>query len=180
MSHFNKEKTLVLIKPDGVKKGLTGEIISRIEKTGLEIIALEMVKATRKKIDRHYPKDIKWIKRLGEKIITNYKKFNIPLEKEWKEKTSFEIGKLIRSWILDYMTSGSIVKILIEGKHAIEIIRKLVGVTIPLEASPGTIRGDFSSDSPIVANKEKRAVHNIIHASENKKEALHEIKLWFP
>ncbi len=179
MQDLKEEKTVVLIKPDGVKRGLIGEIISRIEKRGLKIIALEMIWATKNQIDDHYPKDEKWISRLGDKTKATFEKYGIDVKKEMKIDDSKKIGKMVRSWLIDFMTAGPLVKIVVKGVHSIDMLRKLCGNTIPALAEMGTIRGDFSVDSPAIANQAKRAVHNIIHASETLEEAKHEIDFWF-
>ncbi len=158
---------------------MAGEIISRVEKRGLKIIALEMFWAKKEQIDSHYPKDEKWITRLGEKTIKNYEEYGFDTEKELGVKEAIEVGKLVRSWLIDYLSSGPMVKIVIKGPHAIKMIRKLVGPTMPSDAEMGTIRGDFSVDAATVANREKRSVHNLVHASETEEEAEHEISFWF-
>lgn len=177
--HPKQERTMVLIKPDGVKRGLIGEIISRIEKRGLKIIALSMIKPSREQIDEHYPKDAGWIKRLGEKSLATYAKYGLEPLKEMGTDDPMEIGKQVRGWILDFMISGPMVKIVVEGVHSVDMARKLVGNSIPALAEMGTIRGDFSVDSAALANKNKRAVHNLIHASETQEEAKHELEFWF-
>lgn len=179
MSHPKEERTVLLIKPDGVKRGLIGEIISRIEKRGLKIISLEMIQATKEQVDRHYPKDEKWIRRLGEKTLKNYETFGFDAQKELGATDPLEIGKMVRGWLLDYMTSGPMVKMIIKGIHAIDMVRKLVGKSIPAEAEMGTIRGDFSVDDATAANRDKRAIHNLVHASETTQEAENELNLWF-
>ena len=179
MANPKEEKTLVLIKPDGVKRGLIGEITSRIEQRGLKIIALKMILATREQIDGHYPKDQKWIARLGEKSLGTYAKYGMdPVEKVGTADAG-EIGKMVRGWILDFMTSGPVVKIAVQGVHAIDMVRKLCGNSLPNLAEMGTIRGDYSVDSPALANSDNRAVHNVIHASETPEEAAHELAYWF-
>jgi len=179
MLHPKEEKTVILIKPDGVKRGLIGEIISRIEKRGLKIISLEMIQATREQVDNHYPKDEKWIKRLGEKTLKNYKTYGIDSMEELGTEDTLEIGKMVRGWLLDYMTSGPMIKMIVKGIHAIDMVRKLAGKSMPAEAEMGTIRGDFSVDDATAANKDKRAIRNVVHASEVPKEAANEISLWF-
>jgi len=77
------------------------------------------------------------------------------------------------------MMSAPLVKMIVQGVHAVDVVRKIAGDTMPYKADMGTIRGDFSIDSPALANKEKRAVMNIIHCSETPEEAEHEIKHWF-
>lgn len=176
---MKEEKTFVLIKPDAVKRGLIGEIISRIEKRGLKIVALEMFWATPEQVDGHYPKDEKWLRRIGEKTFKNYKDFGLDPKKELGTDDPVEIGKMVRKWLIDYLTSGPMVKMVVKGNHAISMVRKLAGATMPAEAEMGTIRGDFSIDDASVANREKRAVRNLLHASENEKEAKHEIEFWF-
>ncbi|MCD6500512.1 nucleoside-diphosphate kinase [bacterium] len=174
-----QERTVVLIKPDGVKRGLIGEIISRIEKRGLKIIALEMFRATPAQIDGHYPLDEKWIKRLGGKTLKNYRDYGFDAKKELGTDDPIEIGKMVRDWLIDYMTSGPMVKMVVEGVHAIEMARKIAGSSMPSEAEMGTIRGDFSVDDATAANRDKRAIHNIVHASETPEEAKHELNFWF-
>lgn len=176
---FREEKTFVLVKPDGVKRGLIGEIISLIEQRGLKIIALEMFRPTAEEMDKHYPKDKTWINRLGEKTLKTYNQYNVDPLKELGTAEPHEIGQMIRRWLIEYMTSGPLVKIVVQGVHAVDMVRKLAGDTIPALAEMGTIRGDFSVDSPSIANTEKRAVHNILHASETPQEAEHEINHWF-
>lgn len=177
--HPKEEKTVVLIKPDGVKRGLIGEIISRIERRGLKIISLEMIQATREQIDNHYPKDEKWIRRLGEKTLKNYQEYGYDAKKELGTDDLLEIGKLVRSWLIDYMSSGPMVKMVVKGIHAINMVRKLAGNTMPAEAEMGTIRGDFSVDDATAANRDQRAIHNILHVSETPEEAQHELNFWF-
>jgi len=174
-----QERTVVLIKPDGVKRGLIGEVISRIEKRGLKIIALSMISPTRKQIDEHYPKDLAWVKRLGEKSLATYAKYGWDAKKEMGTDDPMKIGKSVRGWILDFMTSGPSVKIVVEGIHAVEMVRKLVGNSIPALAEMGTIRGDFTIDSYEISDIDSRAVRNLIHASGSVAEAEKEILIWF-
>ncbi len=176
---FNEERTFAMVKPDAVQRGLTGEIIHRIEQRGLKIIACQMIHPTRAQIDKHYPKNPQWVRRIGEKTMNTYTKYTIDAKKELGTDDHEQIGAMVRKWIVDYMTSGPAVKMVIEGTHAIDVVRKLCGNTIPSNAELGSIRGDFSADSPALANTEKRAIYNLIHASETPEEARHEISLWF-
>jgi len=178
---IKKERTLILLKPDAVEKGLVGEIISRFEKCGLRIIGLALIKPNKKIMDKHYPKTKEWIENLGNNFVRTCEENNIKIDikKEFNVNNVYELGLLVRSWLIDYMCSGPIVKMVLEGPHAVEVVRKIVGHTIPYKAQPGTIRGDFSIDTPILSNIEKRAIKNLIHASGNKKEAEYEINLWF-
>lgn len=168
-----------MVKPDGIIRGLAGEIIQRIEQRGLKIVALQMFQPTHDQIDNHYPKAETWINRLGEKTLATYEKYGYDAMKELGTTDKAEIGKMVRKWLVDYMTSAPLVKMIVQGPHAVDMIRKLAGNTMPVLAEMGTIRGDYSTDSAAVANKEKRAVMNIIHASETPEEAQHEIAHWF-
>lgn len=177
--HPKEEKTFLMIKPDGVRKGLIGEIIKRVEQRDLKIVALEMFHATREQIDGHYPKDDKWITRVGEKTLATYEKYGYDAKKELGTTDAIKIGKMVRGWLVDFMTSAPLVRMVIQGVHAVDMVRKITGPTMPYLAEMGTIRGDYSADSPALANKEKRAVMNLVHASETPEEAKHEIEFWF-
>ncbi|MCD6429070.1 nucleoside-diphosphate kinase [bacterium] len=179
MPHPKEEKTVLLIKPDGVKRGLIGEIISRVEKRGLKIIALQMFWATKEQVDGHYPKDERWLRRIGEKTLKNYQDYGLDIKKELGTDDLLEIGKMVRGWLMDYLTSGPMVKMVVKGIHAIDMVRKIVGASMPAEAEMGTIRGDFSVDDATAANRDKRAIHNLVHASETPEEAAHELQFWF-
>ncbi len=179
MSKFKEEKTFLMVKPDGVRKGLIGEIIRRIEQRDLKIVAIEMFQPTLDQVHNHYPKDEAWISRLGDKTLSTYKKYNIDAKKELGTDNNLEIGQMVRKWLLDYMTSAPLVRMVVQGLHAVDMVRKISGPTLPYLADMGTIRGDFSNDSPILGNIEKRAVMNLVHASETAEEAEHEIKFWF-
>lgn len=179
MKKYNEERTFAMVKPDGVERGLAGEIIRRIEQRGLKIVACSLIRPTRKEIDAHYPKDAQWIARIGEKTMGAYLKYGIDAKKELGTDDHKKIGAMVRAWIIDYMTSGPTIKMIVEGVHAIDMVRKICGNTIPSNAELGSIRGDFSVDSPTAANGGKRAIRNLIHASETAEEARHEIALWF-
>ncbi|MFA6519243.1 MAG: nucleoside-diphosphate kinase [Candidatus Paceibacterota bacterium] len=174
-----EERTYVMIKPDGVKKGLIGEIIKRFEQRDLKVVALEMFQPTRDEIDNHYPKDEAWLTRLGGKTLSTYEKYGYDPMEDFGTTDAAKIGPEIRKWLVDYMVSAPLVKMVVQGSHAVDMVRKICGPTLPNMADMGTIRGDYSVDSPAVANAEKRAVANILHASETMEEAAHEIKHWF-
>ncbi len=173
------ERSFVLVKPDGVQRCIVGEIIKRFEQRGLKIVALKMVKPSLEHLNDHYPKDDKWIERLGHKGFASFKEVGIDPEEAMGTKDKKEAGKMVRQWLMDYMTEAPIVAMIVEGVHSIDIVRKLVGPTYPKDAQVGTIRGDFSVDSAAAANPELRSVKNLIHASETSEEAEHEINHWF-
>ncbi|OGH94363.1 MAG: nucleoside-diphosphate kinase [Candidatus Magasanikbacteria bacterium RIFOXYD2_FULL_41_14] len=177
--NFKTERTYVMVKPDGVKKGLIGEIIRRFEQRDLKIVALEMFQPTKEQIDGHYPKDDAWVARLGQKTLGTYEKYGLDVAKELGTANDLEIGRMVRGWVVDYMVSAPLVRMVVEGVHAVDMVRKIAGATLPYLADMGTIRGDYSADSPAVANSERRAVMNLVHASETSAEAQHEVEFWF-
>lgn len=177
--NLTKERTVFLLKPDGVKKGLIGEVIKRIEATGLKIVALKVVNPTTELIEGHLPNTDEWMSGMGKKTLGDYEKQGIDPIKELGSDDPLVIGKEIKKWLVDFLTSGVIVAGVAEGHRSIEIVRKLMGNTLPINADPGTIRGDFSVDSPLLANAEKRAISNMTHASGDPTEAAQEIANWF-
>lgn len=177
--HPKYERTFVAVKPDGVLRGLVGEIIGRLERRGLKIIALKMVLPTREHVEHHYPSSDDWFGSVGSRTSTFFKEKGIDTKSHFGTDDHIEIGKQVKKWLGDYLTQGPVVAMVVQGMHAITAVRKLVGHTYPIEALPGTIRGDFSVDTPAAANTEKRVVKNIIHASGNQEEASHEIEHWF-
>ncbi len=182
MMHPKEEKTFVLIKPDGVRKGLIGEIVKRFEQRDLKVVAMEMFQATRKEIDSHYPKADSWVRRLGEKTLSTYEKNGLSIndvKKDFGTTDLLKVGKVVRGWLVDFMISAPMVRMVVQGVHAVPMVRKIVGATMPASAEMGTIRGDYSADSALSANLERRSVYNLIHASETAEEAAHEIKHWF-
>ncbi|MBI3983796.1 nucleoside-diphosphate kinase [Candidatus Microgenomates bacterium] len=176
---IKEERTFLMVKPDGVKRGLVGEAIRRVEQRGLKIIGLKMIKPPLSQIEAHYPNTQEWLANIGKKTQATYEKYGHDIKKDLGTDNHIEIGKLVFDWITDHLTSGPMVAMVIEGVHAITMVRKIVGTTYPSESDMGTIRGDYSVDSPVLANNEHRVVHNIVHASGDSTEAAHEIALWF-
>lgn len=170
---------MVLVKPDGVQRGLVGEVLSRFEKTGLKIVGLKMVWADRELIDKHYPKEEEYLKNIGRKSLETYQRYSLDPKAEIGTSDPVEIGKMVRGWLLEYLTSGPVVALALEGVHACDNVKKIAGPTLPTLASPGTIRGDFSIDSSYLANAKKRAIKNVVHISNDSKEAQYEVNLWF-
>ena len=174
------EKTLVVLKPDAIRRGVGSEILSRFEKAGLKLIGAKMVNVSKDLAEKHYPSDRhEWIEQIGHKTLANYKKLEADVKKLLGTDDPKEIGKMARVWLLEYITSGPVLAVVFEGPHAVELVRKIVGHTLPLESAPGTIRGDYSFDSSLLANSSKRAIKNLVHASGSKEEADYEIPLWF-
>jgi len=173
--HPKQERTLVIIKPDGVQRTLIGEIIKRLERPGLKLVAMKMCLPTEEHVEKHYTLDPEWRRITGEKTIASYAKKG---EKFWTEDP-LEVTKVILENNKKYMTSGPVVAMVWQGAHATELVRKLVGGTEPRSSDVGTIRGDFVLDSYTMADTDGRAVRNLIHASGTAKESEAEISHWF-
>lgn len=173
------ERSVVLLKPDTVRRALIGEIISRFEKVGLKIVAMKMVWVDKDHVAKHYPDNKEYLTVVGGKTLKSYEEYGKDPGEELGTKDAFEIGKMVRQWNMDFLSSGPVVALLLQGLHAVDNVRMMVGHTLPRFAQPGTIRGDFSLDSPILANMQKRTVRNMVHASGNVEEAKFEQELWF-
>jgi nucleoside-diphosphate kinase len=179
MSDARHERTLVFLKPDGVQRGLIGEVVGRFERAGFKIVAMKMLRPTMDLLERHYPSDEGFLRTLGTKTKEAFEAAGRDVQAETGTDDLLVIGRLVRQWLVSFVGSAPVVAFVLEGTHAVSVTRKLVGDTLPFRASPGTIRGDFSADSPTVANVQKRPVRNLIHASGSLEEAAFEIGLWF-
>ena len=174
------EQTFVMVKPDGVKRGLVGELIHRFERSGLKIVALKMVSAKDEILLKHYnASDPKTLLRWGEKTLSTYKRYGKDAKKDLGTDDPQELGKMVKGWLFDYVKSGPMVAMILEGKHAVENVIAMAGPTMPVNAPAGTIRGDYSTDSAAYANYEKRGVMNLVHISASLEEANVEKALWF-
>ncbi len=174
------EKTLVILKPDAYTRGLTGEIIARLERCGLRIEQIRISQGESDILEDHYPRSDDWLATVGGKTLSDYEKLGISTQDKLGTQDPIQIGRKVRGWLTEFMKSGPVVPMVLSGNRAIETVRKIVGNTLPIAAAPGTIRGDYSSDSADLANDELRPVRNLIHASGDPEEAAREIKLWFP
>lgn len=173
------ERTCVILKPDCVQRAKVGEIITRFENAGLKIAAMKTLHATKKQMESFYPSSREWLVSLGQKSLKNYEEYRLDAKKIFGTRDPYQIGKILKERLTEYMSSSPIVAMVLEGNHAVEKVRSLVGNTLPLFAQPGTIRGDYSSTSSDEADSYGSAVHNLIHASGNAKEAAFEIGYWF-
>lgn len=144
------ERTLILLKPDALDRGIMGEIISRFEKAGVKIVGMKMLVSEKDTAMRHYTDDL--ARRRGEKV---------------------------RQLMVEMLLSGPIVAIVLEGVEVVEVARKMVGATEPKAALPGTIRGDYAHVSYSYSDKKGLGVFNLVHASASKEEAEAEINVWF-
>jgi nucleoside-diphosphate kinase len=143
------ERTLVLLKPDTLRRRVCGEILSRFERAGLLLVDIRKTRFTRTILARHYGE-------LKAKNPAAYKR-NVP-----------------------YLAGREAVALILQGPNAVAKARALAGPTDPLVATPGTIRGDFSSDSIFFADSEDRGLENLVHAADSVTSARREIRIWFP
>jgi nucleoside-diphosphate kinase len=171
--HPKTERSFVIIKPDGVQRGLVGEILSRFERTGLKLVTLKLVVLDADRIWKHYDKDEEWFLKKGTKIAADRQAAGLSAEKE-----PIEYGKDIIRALEKYMTSGPVVIMVWEGNSAVSVVTKLVGDTSPATSDVGTIRGDLTIDSYEIASIDDRAVRNLIHCSDTPENAEKEIALW--
>lgn len=172
--HPKKEQTLVILKPDAVQRSLMGEIIRRIERTGLKFVGFKFVVPTEDQCWKHYNKDEAWFLAKGSRIVEDRKSQGLPLEKE-----VMEYGKDIILANVNFFTAGPVLAMVIEGNQSVAIVKKLVGGTEPTTSDVGTIRGDFTLDSYALSSIDNRAVRNLIHCSDSSEEAEREIPIWF-
>ncbi len=168
------ERTLAIVKPDGVQRGLVGEIVHRFERAGLKIVAMKMVWAKPELVGQHYTADEEYLKSVGEKALGAARDRGQELS-----ETALEIGTRVRESNMRYIATGPVVAFILEGNTAVQTVRNIIGGTNPLTADIGTIRGDLTIDDFVQADKESRSVRNLMHASGDVSEAEREIKLWF-
>lgn len=173
------ERTLVLMKPDAVQRGVVGEILHRFERSGLKMVAVKLHQADDKLAKDHYPATKEWKQTVGERTLSDCEKYGVDVIENMGTDDPVKIGEIVKKWNEDFLKSGPVLAVVFEGVHAVERVRSLVGHTVPAKAAPGTIRGDFSLDSAIFGNVTKRTIYNLIHASGSVEEAEVEIKLWF-
>lgn len=181
------ERTLVLIKPDGVQRGLSSAIIERLESAGLKVVERKTISAPSPElIGQHYPRDEEWMKSLGHNFRLSYLRRGAKIggtETALLKKLDLELGEVIRQRVINHMTSGPIDALILEGKDAVSKARKLAGPTEPKTARNvpyWTVRGAFGQDDSYEkASGEERSILNVIHTSEDSKAAKNELALWF-
>lgn len=174
MSYTYHERSLVILKPDTIQRGLVGEIITRFEKKGLKMVAMKMVLPTLEQAKKHYDQPKTAMMALGERTIAAYKEKGID-----DKRDPMDIALDIQSKLWTYLTTGPVIVMVIEGAHAIAHVRKIRGGTNPLNADVGSITADYTIDSYFIADEDERAIRNLVHASGNVEEAETEIKVWF-
>jgi nucleoside-diphosphate kinase len=175
MAHPKLERTLVVVKPDGVQRSLIGEIIKRYEQSGLKLVGMKIMVPTEELVEKHYLLDPEWRMKTGLKTIESYKKKG----KTPPSEDPLAITEVILRNLKKYMTKGPVVAMVWQGMHAAGIVKKITGGTEPLTSDMGTIRGDYTIDSYEVSDVDNRAVRNLVHCSGNAEEAKQEVPLWF-
>lgn len=166
------ERTLVILKPDTVQRAIVGEITARFEKAGLKIVGMKMMVPDMELLKKHYPDAM--IPIVGNKTKEDWDAYGV----EYSESIE-EIGQMIVSATRKFMQESPVVAMVLEGGHAVEIVRKMVGKTGPKDSAPGTIRGDYAHLSLGRSSLAKKGAANILHASGSVDEAKGEIKMWF-
>lgn len=173
-------RTLVLVKPDGMARKLTGSIISTLEQAGLEIVDIKKLQASKELLYKHYHKEDDWFESVGNKVLGVYRENDLDPNEALGTDNPIETGKQLQSWLVDFMASEPIIAMVVQGDDAVGNVRRLCGATIPAKADPSSIRGKYAHDTGKNAALEKRPVLNLVHASGEPDEAEFEIGLWFP
>jgi nucleoside-diphosphate kinase len=173
LEKIRRERTLAIVKPDGVNRHLVGEILSRFERKGFRIVGLKMLWPDKELASKHYTDDEKWLLGTGQRTYDNYMEQGVKPKLEPRE-----LGLNTRRKLMEHMTAGPVVAIVLEGAHVIEAVRKMRGSTSPRKAEVGTIGFDFTPDSYELSDAGDWATKNVLHASDADT-AEQEIALWF-
>ena len=179
MPNLPIEQTLIIIKPDALKRGLVGNIFEYFENIGLKLVAAKMVKPDQQVIKNHYPGTKEWITEMGKKTLSSFKSSNINVHEKLGTDDPYKLGQFIYERLIKYWQEGPLIVSVWEGPHAVAIARKIRGHTIPYLAEAGTIHAYFSYDSSVLSSELDRVVKTFIHASGSIDEAEREIKYWF-
>lgn len=176
-NHPKNEKTLVIIKPDGIQRALIGEIVRRYERIGLKLVAFKMIISTKEMAIEHYYSvgGDAWLEEVGRKAREAYEKKGL----KSPYKTNMDNGRAVMESNAKYLSSGPVIAMVWQGNQAVALVRKITGGTEPVTSDVGTIRGDFTLDSYAMADTDQRSVRNLIHASGTVEEAEKEMKIWF-
>jgi len=173
------ERTLLIIKPDAVKRALIGTIIETFEKSGLKLLAAQMVQPDADVIKNHYPGTPEWIKEMGNKTLASFTQAKADVKKVMGTDDPLKLGTFVYERLVTYWQEGPIVVMVFSGPNAITVARKLRGHTIPALAEPGTLHAAYSFDSSTLSSSLDRVVKTFIHASGSSEEAEREINYWF-
>lgn len=171
--YMKYERTVIAVKPDGIQRGLVGEIMSRFEKAGMKLVAAKLIVPTKEQVKKHYYSE-EWLLSTGTKTIESYAKKGIKLDKKPKE-----VGMMTLEKLVNYLSDRPMMFMVWEGPGVVTIGRKIIGHTAPELADVGSIRGDYSLESYEMADGLDRALYNLTHASGSVEDAEKEMKLWF-
>jgi nucleoside-diphosphate kinase len=171
-----KERTFVILKPDTIQRGLIGEVMLRLERTGLKLVAAKMLVPDEARLLKHYGKDDEWYLAKGTKRVQLMKDAGKAVD---ESRAPIEYGKDIIRGVVRYMQVCPVVAMVWEGNQAVAVVKKLVGGTDPTASDVGTIRGDYQIDSYSLSDAEERGIRNLIHCSDQVSEAEREIGIWF-
>ncbi|PIR98129.1 MAG: nucleoside-diphosphate kinase [Candidatus Colwellbacteria bacterium CG10_big_fil_rev_8_21_14_0_10_42_22] len=171
-----KERTLVVIKPDGVQRSLIGEVIKRYERVGLKLVGIKMFVPEPDFIEKHYLLDPGWKESAGKKTLEAYKAKGLDHP---AGDDPIKAANTIIETLKKYLSAGPVIAMVWEGINSVGVVRKITGGTEPLTSDVGTIRGDYTIDSYKLADVDGRSVRNLVHASGSPEEAKNEIDLWF-
>jgi nucleoside-diphosphate kinase len=174
------ERTLIIIKPDALKRGLVGKVIETFENVGLKLMAAKMLQPNKQVIKNHYPGTTEWIKEMGEKTLASFKQSGNNVINMFKTEDPNKLGQFVYERLIKYWMEGPIVVMVWQGPNAIMVARKLRGHTIPALADPGTLHAQFSFDSSPLSASLDRVVKTFVHASGSIEESKREIDYWFP
>jgi len=174
------ERTLIIIKPDAVKRGLIGTVIETFETVGLKLLAAKMLKPDLQVIKNHYPGTPEWVKEMGNKTLASFKESGADVKKTFQTEDPSKLGQFVYDRLIKYWQEGPIVVMVWEGPSAVSVSRKLRGHTIPLLAQTGTLHAAYSFDSSVLSSSLDRVVKTFVHASGSVEEAKREIQYWFP
>jgi nucleoside-diphosphate kinase len=178
---IHPERTLVLVKPDGVSRGLVGEIFGRLERAGLRIVALSMRTPSSELARDHYRDAPEDLRRMGSKLTEAAASLGADPQSIFGTTDVIELGRVIHARNIAFLRSGPVVAAVIQGVNAIRKVRELCGATMPIDAQAGSIRGDFSSVGVEQVLFSEATVYNLVHSSdESLGSATREVELWFP
>jgi nucleoside-diphosphate kinase len=170
------ERTFVILKPDSIQRSLIGEIMLRLERTGLKLVAAKMLRADEARLTAHYGKDDAWYREKGAKRKVLLANAGKPVD---ASRSDIEYGRDIIRGVVRYMQASPVLAMVWEGNQAVAVVKKLVGITDPTASDVGTIRGDYQLDSYSLSDAEQRGIRNLIHCSDQVAEAAREISIWF-
>lgn len=174
LNQLRRERTLVVIKPDAVIRHIVGELVTRFERKGLKIVALKMLWPTGELAEQHYVDSEEWLESTGTRTYNNYLKQGITPNLKPRE-----IGLNTRRKLIEHLTAGPVVAMVLQGAHSIEVVRKMRGSTSPRGADVGTIGFDYTLESYELSDAGDWAIKNVIHASDSPEEVEREINIWF-